>query len=158
MALEDGKFNKNKSQGFQQVTLPQNYLEGGYFDFIEQNGKKVPKLKKTLVLDTASEIAKSFGKVKPSLKKTQLRKFYDYSVNMLEKLRLCNNYDLIETDVFKLVQFAADARSRDNIPKIFYDFIEKNIKNIKNENDFKKGFIEHFQAVVAYFSFYNPRA
>lgn len=143
---------------YNEPELPRDYLQGGYFEIVEKNGCKVKKLKKDLVLKTASNLAKDFGTARPGLKKAQLRKFYDYSRNMEEKLRMCKNYDLIESDINKLIAFAADAKSKGNIPQIFFDFIERNVNSIHNEDDFIKGFIEHFQAVVAYFSYHNPRA
>lgn len=148
--------NFKRQDQYEERSLPKGYLEGGYFELSQQGNEK--KLKKELVMDQAKELAKIFGRARPELKRNQLRKFYDYSRNMEEKLRLCKKFSLIETDILKLEAFAADAKSKGNIPEIFYDFIKKNIECIKTEEDFTKGFIEHFQAVVAYFSYYNPRA
>jgi CRISPR-associated protein Csm2 len=150
-----GKNNQYQNRGGYErqpsYKLPDGYLKDGYFEFDEV--KKIKKLKKDLILDMAEKISIGISNERsPELTKTQLRRFYDYTKNISEKLRMHNDvFEKVEIDIMKLKNFAADAKTKGKIPNVFYDFINKNIQTIKNIDDFKKGFIEHFQAVVAYY-------
>ena len=51
---------------------------------------------------------------------------------------------------------AADAFGKmpPKIPEIFHDFIKSNVAAVKNEKDFLKGFLPHFEALVGFGSQY----
>jgi len=135
--------------------LPAGYLEEGYLEKTQKNNVVIQE---DLLLEHAESIGKSLaqGRGSDTLKYSQLRKFYDYAVNCDNKLKLCNDFELVKRDILKLSEFANYANSRKNIPEVFRMFIQKNIETIKTENDFRKGFLEHFQAVVAYYKYYRP--
>ena len=144
------QFKGHNSRSFEQ-NLPEGYLKDGYFDIVKGD-RDSKKLKRELILNVAQKISIDIGNARPELKGSQLRKYYDYSVNINEKLKKLNgSFDMVESDVAKLKIFVADGLTKKKIPKIFYDFISKNVEMIKNADDFNKGFIEHFQAVVAYY-------
>lgn len=131
--------------------LPEDYLKGGYFEYA--GGEiKVKKLKKELILGLGQRISRDIANARTDLKTAQLRKFYDYCRNISENLKHWNgDFNSVETDILKLMCFASDAKTKGKIPDIFYEFIKRNVEAIKDADDFKKGFMEHFQAIVAYY-------
>jgi CRISPR-associated protein Csm2 len=150
--------NRNINGGYQNDKrnegLPDWYLKDGYFEEVidEITKEKVKKLKDCYILNDTEKISKVISMARPSLKSTQLRKFYDYAVNIKEKMRLLNNnFSVVTTDIEKLVEFAYDAKNKGKVPEIFFDFIKMNVLAVKTREDFVKGFMEHFQAVVAYY-------
>lgn len=42
------------------------------------------------------------------------------------------------------------ARSEDSLPRPFKEFLDRNLDAVKDEVSFRKGFLVHFEAVVAY--------
>ena len=133
--------------------LPEGYLKGGYFENAGADGQK--RLRKELILVTARDIAVAIANAKPELATSQMRKYFDYARNIGEKLRQSGgDYRQVEADVAKLVPFATDAKNKRKIPDVFYDFIIANVSAVHGADDFTKGFLEHFQAVIAY---YNPK-
>ena len=143
---ESRKSGSGDSQG-----LPVEYvhkLEKGYFD---------PKghIWEEFITTTASIVAKSFG---TKLKTHQLRRFYEHAKAAENRLRMTGDWDAVNVDIKKLGPFVSEAKGKDKIPQSFYDFVDKNIKAIKLQKDFEKGFMEHFQAVVAYFTYHYPKS
>lgn len=131
------------------VGLPPEYiskLEKGYFD---ANGY----LWEDFITTMASKIAKSFN----GLKNHQLRRFYGHAKAAENRLRMTGDWDAVNVDIKKLSSFASEAKGKIKIPQSFYDFIDKNIKSISSKKDFEQGFMEHFQAVVAYFTYHYPK-
>lgn len=126
--------------------LPKGYLEGGYFD---QEGY----LKDKLITDAASDVAKGFGK---EMSNSQLRRFYGHVKTAEKAYSYSKDTKKLINDVSLILSFAAEAKGKEKVPSVFYDFIHKNIQNIKTAKDILKGFIPHFQAVVAYFTYHYP--
>jgi CRISPR-associated protein Csm2 len=125
------------------TTLPQ-----GYFD---ADGH----LWEGFITKLASDVAKSFG---TRLKNHQLRRFYGHAKAAENRLKMTNDWEAVNVDVKRLEPYVSEAKGKDKIPQSFYDFMEKNIKAIKNQKDFEDGFIKHFEAVVAYFTYHYPKS
>lgn len=144
---------KNKKAGsIDLVGLPSEYitkLKEGYFD-------SKHCLWEEFVTTMASDVAESFGTERVKLKNHQLRRFYGHAKAAENRLRMTGDWDCVNLDVKKLSSFASEAKGKDKIPDSFYKFIDLNIKQIKRQNDFQ-AFMEHFQAVVAYFTFHYPK-
>lgn len=132
------------------AALPKNYLINGYFD---EKGN----LYEDLITDTASLLAYNFGKGRNGLTTSQLRRFFSHVRAVENRLNMLGSYNLVKSEIQKLKPFAAEAFGKNKIPKVFYKFIEKNMALVKDKKSFKNGFIEHFQAVVAYFYYHHPR-
>lgn len=131
--------------------LPREYLREGYFD---QNGN----LHCDLVTETAMEVAEKIG-LDRKMGTAQLRRFYGHAKNQLTRLQMSNvDFDVIRADVQKLRAFAAEARGKSKIPTVFFKFIETNLSKVVDEKSFVEGFMEHFQAVVAYFYYLYPKS
>ncbi|MFZ5436918.1 MAG: type III-A CRISPR-associated protein Csm2 [Bacillota bacterium] len=127
--------------------LPRNYLEGGYF---APDGHIKPEL----LTSVAQLVAQAFGR---DLTNSQFRRFFDHLKAVEQRLDLMNDWRAVEGDVKKLVAFAAEAKAKRKVPSVFYDFIEKNVSHANNEKSFRRGFLEHIQAVLAFHAYNNPR-
>lgn len=130
--------------------LPKGYLNDGYFDANDC-------LHEALLTEVADKIALSFSTANPKLKNHQLRRFYHHVRSAENKLNMTHDWSCVNVDVKKLKSFVAEAKGKQKVPEVFYEFINRNIDNIKDEKSFRHGFLEHFQAVIAYFTYYNPK-
>ena len=128
--------------------LPNGYLEKGYFD-------SEGEIFEMLLTDTASKVAKSFGK---GMRNSQLRRFYQHAKAADNAYSYHNNKRRLINDIITLDPFAAEAKGKDKIPEIFYEFIHKNIMQVNTVEEVRKGFLPHFQAVVAYFTYHYPKS
>jgi CRISPR type III-A-associated protein Csm2 len=86
------------------------------------------------------------------LKRHQLRSFYDHAKRQLQRLVYGAPFGEVHPEIARLKAFAADRYGRaDNaLPKSFKDFIDRNVDSVADEASFRKGFMPHFEAVVAY--------
>jgi len=133
---------------FQPERLPKDYLKGGYF-----NGEGY--LKEELLTTTASEVAKSFGQ---NMSSSQLRRFYGHAKTAEKSYIFSHDERKFINDIKQLDSFVAEAKGKEKVPAIFYEFIAENVKNCNSSKDIMKGFLPHFQAVVAYFTYHYPRS
>ncbi|MDY6827148.1 MAG: type III-A CRISPR-associated protein Csm2 [Bacillota bacterium] len=125
-------------------SFPQEYLKGGYFD---QEGE----IKTNLLVDTASRVAKSFGH---GLTTGQLRRFYGHAKTAEKAFNYSQNEKKLINDIKVLDAFVAEAYGKENVPENFYKFININTSSIENSKDIIKGFLPHFQSVVAYHTYH----
>lgn len=131
--------------------IPAEYLVDGYFG---SDGN----IREELLQRLPKSIAKMLGTKK--LKNHQLRAFFHHVRAAENKMHLGLAFEQVRGDIKNLEVFAADrvARGTESVPKQFYDFIVRNVESIKTGKDFLKGFVPHFQAVVAYFRYFFPRS
>jgi CRISPR-associated protein Csm2 len=132
------------------AALPNDYLAQGYFD--EKGFLYID-----LITDTAEKVAKALGNSNPSLTSNQLRKYFTHAKSAQNSLKLIGSYDDVKVNIHKLKSFAAEAVGKKKVPETFHKFIVKNLSCVTDEKSFNKGFMEHFQAVVAYFYYYFPK-
>lgn len=86
------------------------------------------------------------------LKRHQLRAFYDHAKRQLQRLLYGVPFGEVQPEIARLKAFAADraARTENRLPSSFKQFIDRNVDAVTDEASFKKGFMPHFEAVVAY--------
>ncbi|SRR5260370_31347350 len=94
----------------------------------------------------------------------QVRRFFQHCRAIEAKLRAnASTPELLqaawaaEQSAFRQLDIvAADAfaKSPPKIPGLFHDFIQSNVAAVKNEKDFLKGFLPHFEALVGFGSQY----
>jgi CRISPR type III-A-associated protein Csm2 len=85
----------------------------------------------------------------------QLRRFFNYTREIERRLRSKqSSWEAERPNVVKLSAFAADAGGKKKIPKSFRDFIDKNVDRIRSADDFLKGFMPHFEALVGFAALY----
>jgi CRISPR-associated protein Csm2 len=143
-----GKQGSDRHQNNSYKGLPGGYLDKGYFD---EKGN----LHEELILAHAEEIALKFGNSpnrNENLTFAQLRRYYSHAVNAGLAYKSHRNQGLCLNSIKQLDPFVAEAQGKGKVPKIFRDFIKRNIEEIKTIKDITEGFIPHFQAIVAYFS------
>jgi CRISPR-associated protein Csm2 len=128
--------------------LPEGYLSKGYFD---ENGDLRPEL----VIGSAESVAKAFGSKFPN---HQLRRYYNHAKEIETRLETGTPFHALLPDILKLIPFVSEAKGKNKVPDSFFNFIKKNIELVKDEKAFVKGFMVHFEAVVAYFTYIYPRA
>ena len=125
--------------------FPEDYLEGGYFD---AEGQVKPA-----VVDTwAEEVAKVLGS--SGITSSQLRRFFNQLRAIEAKLDTLS-FNAVKSDIYSLKRDAAYAVGRGVVKENFKEFIDRNVElAAQDEKNFRKGFIEHFQSVLAYFTYY----
>jgi len=103
-----------------------------------------------LITAEAENLAARFEADK--LKRHQLRSFYDHAKRQLRRLTCGAPFGEVHPEIARLKAFAADRYGRaDNaLPKSFKDFIDRNVDAVTDAASFQKGFMPHFEAVVAY--------
>ena len=137
-----------------------NYLEGGYFD--EAGNLKVEYVSRCLPDDEhlpddkqhgVEPLIRAMANGRPRLTTGQLRRFFGHCRTLETRLKSgASTWLELRTKFLSLDVAASDAygKSQRKIPGLFYDFIQRNVHAVKNENDFLKGFLPHFEALVGF--------
>ncbi len=138
----------------QPVSLPADYLKHGYFD---ASGDIFPEL---VTGDQVLEVVRKIGQGQgeSQLKASQLRRFYGKAKNIEQKLDAGQAFDSVRAELLTLQALAANTVARGIASECFKDFIDRNVALAsKDEKHFRKGFLLHFQSVVAYFGYSSRR-
>ena len=127
-----------------QPSLPSDYLQGGYFD---KDGHILPQV----IQEWPEQLARAF--LREGLKSTQLRRFFNRA-RAIEQQNL--PFERLREDILSLKPIAAASVGRGTAPDIFKVFIDRNIDlAIDSSESFSRGFLTHFQSVVAYLKYYE---
>ena len=129
--------------------------EGGYFDD-EKN------LREELIVRDADMVARALAN--GGITASQLRRFFNMSRGIEQQLENKKDFKALVPRIAKLQPFAAaligkeqNERKRKDL-EVLLDFIDVNAqKGRESEKAFRDGFLEHFESVVAYFTFYKPK-
>ena len=149
-------FDKSHRQGPPTPSgLPPDYLARGYFD-------KDGCIFLPLVTDVARKVSESLGQ--GGVTSTQLRRFYNKAKATEQRLDAGENFACLKAEILELEQHAANAagKARDRREQagleLFKQFIDKNTElAVRDEKSFRKGFLLHFQGVVAFFKYLYPK-
>lgn len=132
-----------------------DYLKDGYFD--DAGNLRIELVKRENLQTLVKEMA--FAKPKP-LTSNQLRRFFQHC-RLVESRILSkhSNWEKEKTAFMQIDSAAADAygKQEKKIPKIFHDFIRRNVAAVKTEKDFVNGFLKHFEALVGFAAQYLER-
>lgn len=123
------------------------YLNGGYFD---ADGNLKPEYVSRAQVEP---LVKAMSQAKPPLTMHQMRRFFQHCRAIEARLKAKTTTWGTEKAIFyKLDSAAADAfgKSSRKIPKLFHDFIQKNVAVVNTEEHFLKGFMLHFEALVGF--------
>ncbi|RLC96209.1 MAG: type III-A CRISPR-associated protein Csm2 [Chloroflexi bacterium] len=135
--------------------LPEGYLRNGYFD---AKGNVLPEV----IQAWPMELAKTFLEVKPKLNTAQLRRFYAKVRDIEHRLDMDDDKELFQSlkeQIYSLGPIAAAAVGRQNAPQQFKQFIDLNIPHaVRSVKHFKRGFVTHFQSIVAYVRYLEPKS
>jgi len=123
--------------------LPPGYLKNGYFD---QNGNPLPEI----IIEWPRHIAAQLSGAR--MAPAQLRNFFGEVRRIEGQLSAGQNFEALRGRILQLDAYAANAVKKDNAPLLFKQFIEQNLKwVVKDKKSFLRGFLPHFESVVAYF-------
>jgi CRISPR/Cas system CSM-associated protein Csm2 small subunit len=87
---------------------------------------------------------------RPELTSHQVRRFFQHCRRIQARLRAGSTWPTEEADFRKIDAFAADARARKTAPPLFEDFVRRNVAAVRDERDFTKGFMAHFEALLGF--------
>jgi CRISPR type III-A-associated protein Csm2 len=119
----------------------------GYPDYFDADGN----LKCEYVTDLAQTIAAHLGQERqPQMTTHQLRAFYSHVKRLESSMSSDRPFKEIYPDICKLKPFAEERSAKGKIPRYFVEFICRNVDKAIDQKSFQSGFIEHFQALVAY--------
>lgn len=135
---------KENSQPTKPASLA--FFEERYPDYFDEDGL----LKPEYVTTKAEEIAQHLANERPKMTMHQLRSFYSHVKLQEGALESGRPFKQVLLEINKLKPFASERASKEKIPKYFEEFIKRNVDKVKDERSFSQGFVEHFQAVVAY--------
>lgn len=124
-----------------------DYLKTGYFD--ADGNLKLELVKRENMEPLAEEMTKAF----PKLTSNQIRRYFQHCRAIETSLQSKQKtWEQVLADFYKLDVSAADAYGKDTkkIPRIFHDFIKANVAAVKTEDDFLKGFLPHFEALLGF--------
>lgn len=132
-----------------------DYLSGGYFDAAGHLRNEF------MIRERVMPLAKAMSEANPALTMHQVRRFFQHCRAIESRIRARTSSWADEEVAFRQLDVAAaDAfgKSQRKIPKLFHDFIKSNVAAVKNEKDFLKGFLPHFEALVGFGSqFFKER-
>lgn len=124
------------------------YLRDGYF-VASESGES--HLRVTLLTDTARNVAGAVSGGGRGAKTHQVRRFFTHVRLIENRLRNGAEFAGVVPMIAQLVPAAVNATKRGVAPVEFQEFIESNVREAcKSEKDFRKGFVPHFEAVIAY--------
>lgn len=129
-----------------------DYLKKGYFD---SQGNLWPDL---ICGDQIEQLTKALGQKQGQvqLKPAQIRRFYGKAKSIEQKLDSGQSYDTLRSELLTLGPLAANTVARGNALDSFKVFVDRNLSEAtKGEQHFRKGFLMHFQSVVALFPYLN---
>lgn len=135
---------RQQSRGVSQIPpgLSQDYLKSGYFE-----EDACPR--REVLLDWPKDIAQRLAR---GMEPTQLRRFYNAARQIERKLDATGDYGCAKGDLWRLLALAQEAVKKRKAPPLFGEFMERNAREAtKSEAHFRKGFLPHFECLVAYF-------
>lgn len=120
-------------------------LENGYFN---DNGYIKPEYQ----VEYPQQLAGFFAGQGEQNKIAQIRKFFDQIRLSEGKFKLRKDFNAIMPELYELIPLLESTKNRKHITQEFQDYLTANINEaVKTAKNFEKGFIPHFQALVAYY-------
>jgi CRISPR type III-A-associated protein Csm2 len=110
-------------------------------------------IRKEFILELPKELASLFSKNPALNKSTQIRKYFDYCRKIEGIFKVKKNFNYVVSELPRLNYHIHNALNKKPplISKEFCEFVEKNVElAIQSEENFLKGFINHFEAVIGY--------
>ncbi len=133
--------------------LPGDYLQGGYFE--------EGHLRDDLIVTQPQQLAHAFVKI--GLTKGQMRRFYSHVRQIERRLQGNDLFPAVRPALLELQPLVADAVGRAKSSgsgdyELFKQFIDRNVECAQQDKKhFLEGFLPHFQYVVAYFTYLDPK-
>lgn len=125
------------------------YLQDGYFEVRDSQ----PVIRPELLDGLAISIAHTLGQA--GMKSVQLRRFLSRARGIESRFAYEGSYHTLLNDVYAFKRDIAYQVGRKLLPEPFQQFINRNIEVASTDPEsFRRGFIPHFESVVAYFAYY----
>jgi len=138
-----------RAEAYALARLDANYLAQGYFEL--RAGKRYVRPE---VLDTlAIEVAHVFGAA--GMRASQLRRFLSRVRGIGAQLDQIDDFAAIVAAIYSFKRDVAYQVGRKIIPGPFQQFVHRNVElAVADAESFQRGFLPHFESVVAYFVYY----
>jgi len=123
------------------------YLQGGYFD--TDGNLRVEYVSRERV----EPLIRAMANARPALTTGQIRRFFQHCRRVEARLKAGEaTWPEVRPQVLFLDAAAQDAhgKAQKKIPALFFDFIRQNVAAIGSADDFRHGFIPHFEALVGF--------
>jgi len=148
-----GQGRRDRYQSAPSPELPPEYLKNGYFD---EKGNVIDQV----IVVWPQKIAKALGN--SGVTYLQIRRFFT-QVRSVERELGSKDFDELVVRIQSLKPLVAsfvgrgsnryERQGRENLKR----FIDCNVElATRNEHSFKRGFVPHFECVIAYFKYYFP--
>lgn len=125
------------------------YLSAGYFEDKHDKRYLRPEVLDSAAIDAAKALGNS------GMKSAQLRRFFAKARGIEAKLDRERDFEAIKADIYGFKRDVAYQVGRQVVPEAFQQFINRNVELATvDPESFKKGFLQHFESVVAYFVYY----
>lgn len=122
--------------------LPNDYLKNGYYD---EKGN----LRREIIVEHAKSIAEHLSNNR--MTSASLRRFYGSVVGIKNKYQFTKDFDTLRPMIDQLEPSVEYAHKREVVPKMFVEFINRNVTLARKSASQFLGFSQHFQSIVAYF-------
>jgi CRISPR type III-A-associated protein Csm2 len=123
------------------------YLDGGYFDAAGHLRLEYVSREKV------DPLVAAMAKAHPPLTAAQLRRFFQHCRRLESRLKMgLASWEEVRPQVVFLDAAAQDAfgKTPRKIPEVFFDFVRRNTQAVRTEDDFLRGFLPHFEALVGF--------
>jgi CRISPR type III-A-associated protein Csm2 len=128
-----------------------NYLKGGYFHDPERK-----QLRTEIVDDLARNVAWVLSKTDIA-KPAQLRRFFNQLRAVERSINSRRTFEEAKADIAALKPAVSRQVSRKLVGENFKLFIDRNVDlAVDNKENFMRGFIPHFSAVLGFFEYFKP--
>jgi CRISPR-associated protein Csm2 len=125
--------------------LPENYLNGGYFE--TKNDRNY--IKEDVYIKWAKDISISLKQ--QGMSANAIRNFFNKLRAVEYNYKLNKDFDRTRQDIYAFCRDVKYTENRGVTPVLFTSFIEANITEAKKDGAHFKAFVEHFQSVIAYY-------
>lgn len=130
-------------------TFGPDYLREGYFERADGQAHLRPEVVDTLAMD----VAKLLGN--QGMKPHQMRRFFSKARGIETKLDRDRDFAAIRENILTFKRDVAYQVGRGVVPEAFKQFIDRNVElAVADERSFRRGFLQHFESVLAYFVYY----
>jgi CRISPR type III-A-associated protein Csm2 len=144
---QQGRYPPGREQRL--PSLPARYLQAGYFD---DKGNVLPEA----IQQWPEELAQTLRRT--GLTSTQMRRFFNRAREIERQLDANQPFDRLKEQILALKPIAAASVGKGNTPELFKNFMDKNVYlAVRSPEAFKRGFLPHFQSVVAYLKYFEKK-
>jgi len=127
--------------GRQHDQLPADYLKDGYYD--NHGG-----LRRWVFAEGARAVAEVLSS--HTMRPTSLRRFYNQLRAIDQEFQRDKDFAAILPRLYKFRVMVTDSCQRNVVPRAFLAYIEANLALAETSHQNLRGFLEHYQSVVAY--------